>query len=298
MNVRLHGGASITFEDVMSSVDRGLKKARGEINKSMPADEPPFEYGIIVCAMRFCNENFSPFYRTFFEVHKYSSLVDNIKLASLELAKASVKLRDTSDVQLVGFDIAGSEYGYPAVNHRESYDYVHSHFLMKTVHAGEAYGPESIFQAITKLYGDRIGHGLFLFDETKILSEDITDRKKYVDELANYIAEKRITIEVCLTSNLQTVPEIKSIKDHPLSKMLDHKLSVSFCTDNRLVSHTSVTNEIKIALSNFKINAGLLKNIILYGFKRSFFYQPYSKKREYVRKIIDFYEKVEKEEDV
>jgi adenosine deaminase len=294
---QLHMSESVSFEKVMESVDRGLKKAGKQINGNMPDGEPPFEYGIIVCAMRFCNENFSPFYRTFFGVHKYSSLIDNIKLASLELAKASIRLRDTSDIQLVGFDIAGSEYGYPAVNHRDSYDYVHSHFLMKTVHAGEAYGPESIFQAITKLHGDRIGHGLFLFDESKVYSEDITDKKKYIEELANYIAEKRITIEVCLTSNLQTVPEFKDIKDHPLKKMLDNKLSVSFCTDNRLVSHTTITNEIELALENFEINSGLLKNIIIYGFKRSFFYQPYHKKREYVRKIIDFYERVEAEEN-
>ena len=295
---QLHMNRKISFEDVMFSVDKGMKRARSEINRGIQGDEPYFEYGIIVCAMRFCNENFSPYYKTFFEVHKYSSLADNIKLASLELAKASVKLRDESDVQIVGFDIAGSEYGYPAVNHRDSYDYVHSHFLMKTVHAGEAYGPESIFQAITKLYGDRIGHGLFLFDESKIYSKDIKDRGKYISELANYIAEKRITIEVCLTSNLQTVPEIKRVKDHPLSKMLENKLSVSFCTDNRLVSHTTVSDEIRLALGNFEIDASLLKNIIIYGFKRSFFYRPYHKKREYVRKVIDFYEKVEKEENI
>ena len=75
-----------------------------------------------------------------------------------------------ADIQLVGFDLAGSEYGYPASEHEESYDYVHTHFMRKTVHAGEAYGPESIFQAIAKLHADRIGHGLHLFDEDMIFS--------------------------------------------------------------------------------------------------------------------------------
>jgi adenosine deaminase len=296
---QLHMSDLLSFEEVMEAVDKGLRHARRDINaKITEEDEPHFEYGIIVCAMRFCNEYFSPFYKTFFNIHKYSNLLEKIRLASLELAKAAIELHDNSDIQIVGFDIAGSEYGYPAENHKESYDYVHKHFLMKTVHAGEAYGPESIFQAITKLHSDRIGHGLFLFDETKIYADYIKDKKKYVNDLANYIAEKRISLEVCLTSNLQTVPEIKTIKDHPLKKMLESKLSVTFCTDNRLVSHTSVSNEIKLALDNFDITNEQLKNIIIYGFKRSFFYRPYHDKRDYVRKIIDYYEKIENEENV
>ena len=69
----------------------------------------------------------------------------------MELAKATVKLRDESDIPIVGFDIAGSEWGHPADEHKQSYDYVHKHFLHKTVHAGEASGPESIFSALTSL---------------------------------------------------------------------------------------------------------------------------------------------------
>jgi len=194
----------------------------------------------------------------------------------------------------VGFDIAGSEYGYPADNHTESYRYIHENFMHKTVHAGEAFGPESIFLAITALHADRIGHGLFLFDESMIVNEEITDKKRYIEELANYIADRRITIEVCLSSNLQTVPFIDKIEKHSLKKMLDNKLSVTFCTDNRLVSSTTVTREIKLALDNFDISRRTLKDIIIYGFKRSFYYQPYNKKREYVRKVINYYEKLEK----
>jgi len=194
---------------------------------------------------------------------------------------------------LVGFDLAGSEYGYPADNHRESYDHVHKHFLMKTVHAGEAYGPESIFQAITKLHADRIGHGLFLFDESKILSPDIVDKSAYVQELVNYIAEKRITLEVCLTSNLQTVPELQDIKDHPLRHMLEHQLSLTLCTDNRLVSNTSITRELQLATDNFDISPHQLKDIVINGFKRAFFAGTYSEKRKFVRQVINYYETLE-----
>jgi adenosine deaminase len=166
--------------------------------------------------------------------------------------------------------------------------------MRKTVHAGEAYGPESIFQAITKLHADRIGHGLHMFDENMIRQESVADRKAYVENLVNYIAENRITIEVCLTSNLQTSPHIKSISDHSLGEMLRKRLSVSFCTDNRLVSHTTVCGEFRLALDNFSIPPSRLKDIVVYGFKRSFFYKPYTEKRAYVRKVINYYESVER----
>lgn len=289
---QLNMADNLEFEDVMRAVDDGLRRARNEINSKLPADEPPFDYGIIVCAMRFFNEQFSPYYADFYRVHRHSNAQEITQFASMELAKATIKLRDTSDIQIVGFDLAGSEYGFPAGNHAKAYEYVHKHFLMKTVHAGEAYGPESIFQAITKLHADRIGHGLHLFDRN-LISNPAADKDKYITDLVNYIAEKRITIEVCLTSNLQTMPGLK-LENHSFRKMLEYELSVTLCTDNRLVSHTSVTNELLLAANTFKITPKQLKNITVYGFKRSFFYQPYSRKKEYVRKVMDYYEKLEK----
>jgi adenosine deaminase len=100
---------------------------------------------------------------------------------------------------------------------------------------------------------------------------------------------------VCLTSNLQTSPNIQTVKDHSLGKMLEHNLSVTFCTDNRLVSHTTVTNEIELAVNNFDISPKQLKDLIIYGFKRSFFYRKYPEKRRYVRSVIDYYESVERD---
>lgn len=292
---QLHMSSTMTFEDVMQAVDDGFRTARDTINESLPEGEPPFEYGIIVTAMRFFTPAFSVYYDDLARVHRFSTEDELIPMASLELAKATVRLRDTTNIQVVAFDLAGSEYGYPARAHQEAYDYVHSHFMKKTVHAGEAYGPESIFQAITKLHADRIGHGLRLFRDDMVYGDEVSDPAAYVRRLANYIADTRITVEVCLTSNLQTCPDLKSIADHSLGRMLDMNLSLCICTDNRLVSNTTVSNELELAIAGFDVAPKQLKNLLVYGFKRSFFYKPYSEKRRYVRTVIDYYERLEKE---
>ncbi len=285
----------MSFEAVMEAVDRGLRRARDQINKGLKDNEPPFEYGIIVCAMRFFTKNFSQYFRKLFEAHPYSSSAEVARLASLELAKAVVRFRGQSDAQVVGFDLAGAEMGNPAALHQEAFDYVHRHFMNKTVHAGEAYGPESIFQAITKLHADRIGHGLRLFNSSSVQDADITDPDAYVAELTDFIANHRTTIEVCLTSNLQTSPDISDARHHSLGEMLERNLSVTICTDNRLVSNTSVTQELELATSSFSIPPKQLKNVIIYGFKRSFFPRSYGEKRRYVRQVIDYYDKIERE---
>lgn len=292
---QLHMGGIMSFEEVMGAADRGLKRARTELNRGISTEDVEFEYGIIVCAMRFCTAGFSAYYRQFFDMHRYTAPEEVIRMLSAELIRATVKLRRESDVQIVGFDLAGSENGHPAERHSNAYDYAHKSFLMKTVHAGEAYGPESIFQAITVLHADRIGHGFFLFAADKIVSNDVKDPERYVRDLSNYIAEKRITLEVCLTSNLQTVPEIGSIMRHPFGRMLENRLSVSLCTDNRLVSHTDINKEYLLAVNNFPIAPKELKDIVIYGFKRSFFPRSYTEKRTYVRKVIAMYERLERE---
>ncbi len=291
---QLHMSPSFDFRAVMKAVDSGLRRAREEANRRLAPGEPPHDYGIIVCAMRFFDEKASTYYANLYRILSYSGQDEVIRAASLELARAGVQLRRESDIQIVGFDLAGAESGYPASAHEESYDYVHKNFMRKTVHAGEAYGPESIFQAVAKLHADRIGHGLHLFDEALIFSDKVQDKHAYIEALVDYLAENRTTIEVCLTSNLQTSPAMKSITEHSVRQMLAHRLSLTFCTDNRLVSHTSVQRELALALENFDIAPGQLKDIIAYGFKRSFYYHPYPMKRKWVRQVIDYYETLEK----
>ena len=88
------------------------------------------------------------------------------------------------------------------------------------------------------------------------------------------------------------MPELKDIKEHSVLKMLDKRLSVSICTDNRLVSNTSVCKELKLLTDNFSVSEKMFKDIVVYGFKRSFFHGSYSEKREYVRKCIAYYESI------
>ena len=297
---QLHVNPKLTMEGVLGAVDRGLARAKQAFNarpEVARGEEPEFEYGIIVCALRFFTHAFSSGYADFFRAFSYAPDDQVFASASLELARAAVRLRDELPAQIVGFDLAGQEHGYPAQDHREAYQYVHEHFLGKTVHAGEDYGPESIFQAITDLHADRLGHGTWLFDEDRISDEDVTSKVDYVSRLAQYIADRRITIEVCLTSNQQTIPELADLTKHPFAKMREARLSTTLCTDNRLVSQTTVTDEILKAVTTFGVDRTELKHLMIYGFKRSFYPGSYREKRGYVRKIIDYTQAVMKRLD-
>ena len=159
------------------------------------------------------------------------------------------------------------------------------------MHAGEDYGPESIFQAITDCHADRIGHGTWMFSARKIQDPSIKDRKGYVDQLVRYVADRRITLEVCLTSNQQTIPELRQdLGKHPFKKMRQARCSVSLCSDNRLVSRTTVSDEVQKAIDSFGLNARALKDILIYGFKRSFFHGTYAEKRVWVRSVLNHLE--------
>jgi adenosine deaminase len=212
--------------------------------------------------------------------------------ASLALARAAVRLK-RAGLLVVGFDLAGREHGYPAAAHRNAYQVAHEGFLGKTVHAGEDYGPESIFQAITDCHTDRIGHGTWLFDASRVHDPDSGEPERYVEELAQVIADKRITIEVCLTSNQQTVPELADdLRAHAFGEMRRRRLSTTFCTDNRLVSDTTVSNEIARAVEAFDLSSREVRDALIYGFKRSFYPGRYLEKRSYVRQVIDFADRV------
>ncbi len=290
---QLHVRAGLDIARVLGAVDKGLDRIRREHEAS---DEvrvegaPPFRYGLIACAMRMFTGGFGPYYKNLLESLSHWPAKEVYGVASLSLARAVVDARDRLGLPVVGFDLAGAEAGHPASDHMEAYDYVHRHFLKKTVHAGEAYGPESIFQAITKLHADRIGHGTHLFAVDQVQSDD--DANRYVRQLSEYIADRRITLEVCITSNMQTMPELRRVQDHPFGRMVQERLSVTLCTDNRLVSRTTVDRELKLAIDAFGLNPAEVRNVILHGFKRSFYPGSYREKRAYVRQVIDYYDSV------
>ncbi|MEX0798310.1 MAG: adenosine deaminase family protein [Bacteriovoracaceae bacterium] len=287
-------GASI--DKVLGAANKGLERAQKEFNNSDRVKKEgllPFHYGIINCAMRmFGPKGFSPYYTNLFASMKYFRPMEVISLAALELARASVNLRDEKGLPIVGIDLAGQEEGYPAHNFRDAYEFVHKNFMHKTVHAGEAYGAESIFEAITECQADRIGHGYSLFMPERILDPSIRDKQKYIKNLASFMADRRTTIEVCLTSNMQTNPEIKDLKEHKFKDMLDNRMATTICTDNRLVSNTTVTKEYEVAAQNFDVPLKRLKDIVAYGFKKSFYPGSYVEKRSYAKKAMQYFDKV------
>ena len=293
---QLHVVHATEVAGVVNSVYRGLEKAKKRLNTHVAENDMPFEYGIILCAMRRFNRPMSPYYERLLNRSRGVNLRYSYARASIALVKEAVKLRDAG-LPIVGFDLAGEEAGYPAIHHKAAFQHAHRNFLRKTVHAGEAYGPESIFQAITECYANRIGHGTFLFSEEAIKLKSIKDKPRYIAQLSEYIANQRITIEVCPTSNLQTIPEFATLEDHPIQQMVDRGLSVSISTDNRLISHTNVTKELMLCSEHLNMTDSQFRDLVLAGFKRSFFPGPYAEKRVYVRRAIELYDRLVHQQD-
>ncbi len=287
---QLHQHERLTTREVLVAVDAGLARAARGINAAVPPEGVPFRYGIIVCALRMFSEQFSHYYGQLLRALPSAPRKKVFGLASLELAREAVWARDEGGIPVVGFDLAGQEDGYPADDHREAYAFAHANFLCKTVHAGEAYGAESIFQAISELHADRIGHGYLLFAADRVTDPRIKDPQRYVTRMAEYIADRRVTMEVCITSNLQTNPSIGAARNHTLRRMLDNRLSVAICTDNRLVSHTTMTKELMIAVEECAMTHRQLRDVVIHSFKRSFYPGSYQEKRQYVRRVIDSFD--------
>jgi adenosine deaminase len=292
---QLHVRSGFEMGDVVAAVDRGLRRASDRFNARdgvVDGREPRFAAGIILCALRHFTAEFSEGYRRLHEALPDAPRKVLHALASENVARAAASLR-RSGLLVVGIDLAGQERGFPAGDHEVAYQVAHEAFLGKTVHAGEDYGPESIFQAIGDLHADRIGHGTFLFDESKIRDPSIVNPRQYVEDLAEFVADKRITVEICLTSNQQTIPELADdLSRHPFGEMRRRRLSTTFCTDNRLVSRTSVSAEIRRAVDAFGLSAREVREILIYGFKRSFYSGTYLEKRAYVRSAIDYADRV------
>jgi adenosine deaminase len=293
---QLHVRGDFRVRDVLRAVCRGLERAKKEINAAPEVKTgavPRFEAGVIVCALRFFLPVFSEHYRAYFEALPTAPASEIYALASLELARAAVQAAEEDGLPVVGFDLAGQERGFPAKDHQAAYQLAHEHFLGKTVHAGEDYGPESIFQAITDCHADRIGHGTWLFSQKHLRDKSIVDKKRFVDKIVRYVADRRITLEVCLTSNQQTIPELRDdLRKHPFKKMREARCSVTLCTDNRLVSRTTMTDEVEKAVGAFGLDPRALKDVLIYGFKRSFFPGTYPEKRDWVRSVLNHMEDV------
>ena len=272
------------------AVNKGLSRAAGEFNRGGTAAEGdiPFEYGIICCGMRNFQYGMSGYFDNLLNVLSGSVKKDVVATASKEAVRSALKARDVHGVPVVAFDLAGEEAGFPAGHHYAAYEEAHHNFMRKTVHAGEAYGPESIYEAVTRCHAERIGHGTSMFESDRIRDPEIGDRDAYVDAIANYVATRRITVEVCPTSNLQTIPELNGdMSCHPVRRMIDYGMSVAVCTDNMLVSHTTLSRELALVAQACHMDGNAFRRLVLAAFKGAFYYGSYAEKRKFVKRAAD-----------
>lgn len=185
---------------------------------------------------------------------------------SYQLAEMAIAYKNRG---VVAFDLAGAETDHPAKNHKEAFFLILRNNINCTLHAGESYGPESIHQALHYCGAHRIGHGT---------------RLKEDGDLLNYVNDHRIPLEICLTSNVQT-RAVKSFEDHPLRFYYDYGLRTTVCTDNRLMSDTTVSRELYRAHVHLGFELDELMDLIIYGFKSAFL--PYREKSKMLRGVFD-----------
>ncbi|HEX3778064.1 MAG TPA: adenosine deaminase [Pseudonocardiaceae bacterium] len=162
---------------------------------------------------------------------------------SMEIAEQAVRYRD---IGVVGFDIAGPEAGYPPTRNLDAFEYLRQQNAHFTIHAGEAFGLPSIWEAIQHCGAERLGHGVRIVDDIKI-GEDGTVQ---LGRLANYVRDRRIPLEMCPSSNLQT-GAASSIATHPIGLLTKLRFRVTVNTDNRLMSHCSATSEFSALVDAF-----------------------------------------------
>jgi len=230
----LHTRLGLKLTSVVEAVLAGLRAAHDNLG---------IESAVIVCGIR----NISPH-------------------SSLEMAELAVAYKNRG---VVGFDLAGAEYDNPAKHHKAAFQLVRDNNINCTIHAGEAYGPESIAQAIHVCGAHRIGHGCRLREN---------------GDLLHYVNDHRIPLEACPSSNVQT-GAVRDLASHPLKLYYNLGLRVTVNTDNRLVTDTTVSNELWLAHTKMGMSLRDIKTIIVSGFKSAF--MPFHIKQSYLRRVTE-----------
>ncbi len=239
----LHTKKGLKMTEITQSVIDGLRQAEREF---------PIETGVIICGLR----NMDP-------------------TTSIKLAELAVAFKNRG---VVGFDLAGSEFNYPAKEHKEAFELSLKNNLNITIHAGEAYGPDSIHQAVHYCGAHRIGHGTRLVED---------------GDLLNYVNDHRIPLEICIKSNFHT-KAVPNIQSHPIDFYIDYGLRVTINTDNRTISDTTVTDEYMLAINELHLDYTTIKNVILNGFKSAFL--PYKERVRLINETLRELEELEKSE--
>ncbi|MFF1544918.1 adenosine deaminase [Streptomyces sp. NPDC058291] len=188
-----------------------------------------------------------------------------------EAADLAVAFRDAG---VVGFDIAGAEDGFPPADHLDAFQYLRRESVPFTIHAGEAHGLPSIHQALQVCGAQRIGHGVRLTD-------DIVDGK--LGRLAGWVRDRRIALEMCPTSNLQT-GAAASIAEHPITALKDLGFRVTLNTDNRLVSGTTMTREMALLVEEAGWGVEDLRTVTVNALKSAFI--PFDERRALIEDVV------------
>ncbi|MGW8551454.1 adenosine deaminase [Streptomyces tubercidicus] len=195
---------------------------------------------------------------------------------ALEIAELANRYRDTG---VVGFDIAGAEAGYPPTRHLDAFEYLkreNNHF---TIHAGEAFGLPSIWQALQWCGADRLGHGVRIIDDIEVAD----DGSVKLGRLASYVRDKRIPLEMCPTSNLQT-GAAPSYAEHPIGLLRRLQFRLTVNTDNRLMSHTSMTEEFEHLVKTFRYTLDDMQWFTVNAMKSAFI--PFDERLAMINDVI------------
>jgi adenosine deaminase len=195
---------------------------------------------------------------------------------SQEIAELAVRYRDRG---VCGFDIAGAEAGYPPTRHLDAFEYLHRENARFTIHAGEAFGLPSIWEALQWCGADRLGHGVRIIDDVEIDENG----KAHLGRLAAYVRDKRIPLEMCPTSNLQT-GAAPSLEEHPIGLLTDLRFRVTVNTDNRLMSGTSMSRELQLLVDTFGYGPRELRLFAVNAMKSAFL--PFDERLTLIEQVI------------
>lgn len=209
---------------------------------------------------------------------RIGALLTAMRMASvsLEVAHLVIEYRDKG---VVGFDIAGKEDGYPPTEHLEAFQYLQRNNAHFTIHAGEAFGLPSIWEAIQLCGAERLGHGVRIVDDITVNS----DGTVILGDLAAYVRDRRIPLELCPKSNVDT-HAAASIAEHPIGLLKNLGFRVTLNTDNRLMSDTSMSSEMTGLVAGFGYGLKDLEWLTINGMKSAFI--PFDERLAIINEVI------------
>jgi adenosine deaminase len=192
-----------------------------------------------------------------------------------EIAELAVRHRDTG---VAGFDIAGAEAGYPPTRHLNAFEYLQRQNFHFTIHAGEAFGLPSIWEALQWCGAERLGHGVRIVDDIETVGAE-----SVLGRLASYVRDRRVPLELCPSSNLQT-GAANSISEHPVGLLADLRFRVTVNTDNRLMSGTTMSREMELVAEAFGYDLGDVRWLTINAMKSAFI--PFDQRLDVIDRVI------------